>query len=51
MAERLMRVLRGVVLHIKNDRAQNGALWNSKSERFRREILGGMETANVRNDK
>ena len=39
MEERLIRVLRGMVYSLKNYRAQNGALWNSASERFRmREI-------------
>ena len=37
MEERLLIVLRGVVyVQIKKDRAQNGALWYSENERFRR---------------
>ena len=47
MEERLMRLLRGGV-HIKNDRAQNGALWHSASERFTRREIMLDETADVR---
>ena len=36
MEEKLMRLLRGVEYIFYMDRAQNGALWHSENERFRR---------------
>ena len=38
-------------VHIKKDRAQNGALWHSESERFRRREIRRDETADVWNDR
>ena len=38
-------------VHIKKDRAQNGALWRSASERFTRREIRRDETAGMWNDR